>query len=232
MNSLTRGLGLLLLALAVSGCAVRSACVPAPYLEARANPPLVVPDDLDRPDQRAALRIPERRGAAGRLANDPENCIIEPPAYYVDAGGPNPEGLPVRPSTVAATPPRPADPGATRLVREVTAFLNEWAAAWSARDADTWFMYYGTEYAPAGSAGPDAWREEQRQLFQVPAATRIDADSVAVDPLLDGNLLVRFVQHFGDGTEQRSVLKELLLVPRTRGSTAWRILEERIVDVL
>lgn len=227
-----RVFGLILLALAVSGCAVRSACVPAPYLEARAHPPLVVPDDLDRPDQRAALRIPERRGAAGRLANDPGNCIIDPPPYYVDAGAPNPEGLPVRPSTVAAAPPRPADPGSTRLVREVTAFLNEWAGAWSRREADTWFMYYGADYAPAGSAGPDAWREEQRALFLVPATTRIDANSVAIDPLLGGDLLVRFIQHFGEGAEQRSVVKELLLAPRTRGSTVWRILDERIVEVL
>lgn len=232
MNAPIRGLGLILLALAASGCAVRSSCAPAPYLDAQANPPLVVPDDLDQPDQRAALRIPERRGAAGRLANDPDNCIIEPPPYYAEAGAPNPEGLPIRPSSAAAAPARPADPGTTRLAREVTAFLNEWAAAWSRRDADTWFMYYGADYAPAGTAGPDAWREEQRQLFQVPATTRIDPNSVTVETLLEGNLLVKFVQHFGEDADQRSVIKELLLVPRTRGSTAWRILDERIVEVL
>ena len=232
MNSLIRGFGLLFLALALAGCATRSACSPAPYQEARAAPPLAVPDDMDRPDQRAALRVPERRGAGGRLANDPENCIIEPPPFYAEAGTPNPEGLPVRPRSAATTATGSPAPAATRLTREVTAFLNEWAAAWSQRDADTWFRFYAVDYAPAGYGGPDEWQQEQRGRFEIPASTQIDANSVAVEPRPDGNARVRFIQHFGEAPEQRSVVKELVLEPRTGERTAWRIVEERIIEVL
>ena len=222
----------MLFALAVSGCATRSACAPGPYLEARAAPPLTFPEGMDAPDQRNALRIPERRGATGRLATDADDCVIEPPLFYADAGQPNPEGLPVRPSSVAAAGvPTPAT-GASRVTREVTAFLNEWASAWSRRDADTWFLYYGADYAPAGYAGADEWRAEQRERFQIPATTRIDANSVTVEPQADGSARVRFTQRFGEAPEQRSVVKELVLVPRTRGGTAWRIVDERIAEVL
>ena len=232
MISLTRGFGLLFLALALAGCATRSACGPAPYQEARATPPLAVPEGMDRPDQRAALRVPEPRAAGGRLANDPENCIIDPPPFYVEAGAPNPEGLPVRPSSAATGAAPTVAPAATRLTREVTAFLNEWTAAWNQRDADSWLRFYAADYAPAGYADPEEWRQEQRSRFEIPASTRIDANSVAVEPRPDGNARVRFIQHFGEAPEQRSVVKELVLEPRSRERTDWRILEERIVEVL
>lgn len=222
----------MLIAVALGGCATRTACVPGPYVEARAVPPLAIPEGMDAPDQRNALRVPERSGATGKLAPESDPCIIDPPAYYVGAGEPNPDGLPVRPSTVAAAGiPAPA-PGATRVAREVTAFLNEWASAWSMRDAETWFRYYVPDYAPVGYAGADEWRAEQRERFQVPATTRIDVDSIAVEPQPDGSARVRFIQRFGEAPEQRGVVKEMVLMPRTRGATTWRIVEERIAEVL
>ena len=195
-------------------------------------PPLTVPEGMDAPDRRNALRVPERRGATGRLAPESEPCIIDPPSFYAEAGAPNPDGLPVRPSSVAAAGlPAPAT-GTTRVTREITAFLNEWAGAWSQRDADTWFRYYATDYKPVGYGDADEWRAEQRERFQLPATTRIDANSVTVAPQPDGSALVRFIQHFGEAPEQRSVVKEMRLVPRTRGASAWRIVEERIAEVL
>jgi hypothetical protein len=229
--SLLRGLGLILFALALAGCATRSACGPAPYQDARARPPLMIPDGLDAPDPQLALRIPEVGVAAGRLASDPANCIIEPPRFFAQAGEPNPAGLPVRPSSVAARgEPVPA-PGISRVGRDVAAFLNEWAAAWSRREADAWFQFYSADYAPAGYAGPDEWRDEQRSRFEIPATTRIDPNSVAVEPLPDGQARVRFIQRFGAGPDERAVLKEVILVPGARAGE-WRITQERIVEVL
>lgn len=222
----------MLIAVALGGCATRTACVPGPYMEARAMPPLAIPEGMAAPDQRNALRIPARRGATGKLAPESDPCMIDPPAYYADAGEPNPDGLPVRPSTVAAAGiPVPA-PGATRVAREVTAFLNEWASAWSLRDAETWFRYYVPDYAPVGYADADEWRAEQRERFLVPATTRIDANSVTVEPQSDGSARVRFIQHFGQAPEQRSVVKEMVLMPRTRGAATWRIVQESIAEVL
>lgn len=233
MISPIRGFGLLLFAVALGGCATRSACIPAPYQEARAVAPLAIPEGLNAPDRSTAMRIPEPRGAAvGRIANDPDRCVIEPPIFYVEPGAPNPEGLPVRPSALAAAGVPAAAPGVSRVVREITAFLNEWASAWSQRDADTWLLFYATDYAPSGYAGAEEWRADQRERFLLPATTRIDPNSVSVEPRPDGSAQVRFVQVFGAGAEERRVVKEMILVPRTRGATIWRIVDEQIVEVL
>lgn len=231
MISLLRGFGLLLFALALAGCATRSACGPAPYQDARARPPLVIPEGLDAPDPRLALRVPEHGASSGRLASDPADCIIEPPRFYADAGEPNPSGLPVRPSSIVARGEAAPQPGISRVGRDVTAFLNQWANAWSRRDADAWLQFYAVDFAPAGYAGPDEWREDQRRRFELPATTRVDANSVAVEPLQDGNARVRFIQRFGEGPDERSVVKELILVPGVQAGD-WRIVQERVVEVL
>jgi len=224
-----RGFGLLSLALLLSGCALGSACGPAPYLDARSLAPLRIPDGLDAPDTRSALLVPE--GSGGRLASDPDNCIIEPPSFFVDAAAPNPEGLPVRPSSAVAVAGSTPQPAASPLTREVASFLNAWADAWSRRDADAWLGFYADEYVPAGYEDAASWREEQRRRFEVPASTRVDANSVRVEPMPDGSVRARFVQHFGEAPDERSVAKELVLVP-ARTAARWMITQERIVEVL
>jgi len=220
------------MALTLSGCATRSACDPGPYLEADTSPSLVVPPGLESPVQRSVLRLPESRAAGGRLASDRDDCIIEPPTFYAEPGEPNPDGLPVRPSALAGAGASTPAAGATRVTREVTAFLNDWSGAWTQRDVDAWLRYYDTRYAPAGYSDAEAWRSDQRSRFEIPATTRIDAASVSVEPLPDGNAKVRFIQRFGAAPQERSVVKEMILVPRTGGTIAWGIVDERIVEVL
>lgn len=232
MISPIRGIGLLLIAVALGGCATRTACVHGPYVEARAATPLTVPEGMNAPDQRNALRVPERSSVTGKLAPESDPCIIEPPEYFAVAGQPNPDGLPVRPSSAAAAGEAPAAPGATRISREIAAFLNKWASSWSARDAEAWFEFYAADYVPAGYADAEEWRAQQRERFLVPATTRIDANSVTVEPRPDGSARVRFIQHFGETPNQRSVVKTMVLVPRAAGGAAWRIVEERIAEVL
>jgi hypothetical protein len=224
-----RGFGLMLLAFTLAGCATRSACAPGPYLEARAAPPLNVPEGMDAPDRRAALRVPEPR--AGARAAD--GCVIEPPPFYAEPGEPNPDGLPVRPSALAAVGGTPAAiSGPTRVTREITSFLSDWADAWNRRDAGGWLQYYRPDYVPAGYASPEEWRADQRERFQQPAVTAIDANTVAVEPQPDGNARVRFTQRFGEAPARRSVVKEMVLAPETRGGLRWQIIDESIAEVL
>ena len=206
-----------------------SACGPAPYLDAPAPGPLRIPEGLDAPDTRGALLVPEASG--GRLASDPDNCIIEPPSFFIDAAASNPEGLPVRPSSAAAAAGSVPRSAASPLTREISAFLDDWAEAWSRRDAGAWLGFYADEYAPAGYEDAASWREEQRRRFEIPASTRVDADSVRVEPMPDGTVRTQFVQHFGEVPDQRSVSKELTLAPTGPGG-GWTIVQERIVDIL
>jgi hypothetical protein len=223
----TRGLGLLAIALLLTGCA-QTTCFPGPFLDARALPPLVIPEGLDAPDRQMALRVPARPSAADGHGLD--GCIPMPPPFFVEAGEPNPEGLPVRPSSVvAATGGASATP--TRVSRDVTRFIEDWAEAWGRRDFNAWVLYYAPDFTPEGYESNAAWRSDQERRFEVDATTRIEAESVRVTVLPDGNVRARFVQQFGLGDEVRAVVKELVLMPRPRGS-GWLITEDYVVEVL
>jgi hypothetical protein len=227
----TRGFGLLAIALLLVGCASKDLCRPAPYTKAEAPPPIVVPDGLDAPDRRMALRIPSQQSVPGSPDPHPVGCIAEPPAYFVDAGQANPESLPVRPSTVAAPAPGTPPAAPTRVTRDVTRFVEQWAADWSRRDFDAWVQHYEPDFTPEGYESNAAWRTEQQRLFQIPATTRVDLDSMQVNLLPEGKVRVRFVQHFGLADEERSVRKELVLASRVRG-TGWLIAEDYVDEIL
>jgi hypothetical protein len=225
LKLLIRGLGLTLLCLVLSGCALRSACQPAPYMDAKPRGALVVPAGMGRPEQSAALRVPAAGSVGGRLANDPDNCIIEPPEFYAAPGS----------SSVAARPRQDAAGADGRVLLtgaegEVAAFLERWASLWSARDVDGWLGLYAADYAAAGYADAASWRTEQRQRFEIPATTRIDLDTLAVESSPDGVVRARFVQRFGTAPTERAVSKELVLL--AAGDGGWRIIDERVLEVL
>ena len=229
MTNPIRAFGLLAITLLLSSC-VQSACQPGPYLEARTLPPLTVPEGMNVPERQAALRIPDSGAASGQPAVGADGCVIEPPSFYADAGDPNPEGLPIRPGSSTEKADASVAP-ASRLSRDVAGFLQEWAAAWTRRDVDAWLSFYSPEFAPEGFAGPEEWREDQRRRFEMPARTRVDAESVTVEGRPDGRSTVRFTQHFGEAPDERSLVKEIVLAPRVTG-TRWRIVNERIVEIL
>jgi len=203
-----------MLCLATTGCALRSACEQAAYMDARARPSLVIPDGLDVPDRAVALRVPAAGEVGGRLASDPANCIIEPPPFRADA---------------SAVPPVRAAGGAG-AAGGVAGFVSAWAQYWNGRDADAWLALYAADYVPQGYDGAAEWRAEQRGRFEVPASTRVELDSLQVEETTDGVVRARFVQRFGQPPEERAVRKELVLLPLSDGS--WRIIEERILAVL
>lgn len=223
MIFITRGFGLLLVSFALAGCTLRSSCGPAPYMEAQARAQLVIPDGMDVPDQRFALRVPAPDSVGGRLANDASDCIIEPPAFYADPGAESalPRGPGVAPA--AAVP-------VTGSAGEIERFVLDWAARWNQRDADAWLPLYAPDFAPSGYAGPEAWQAEQRRRFELPAATRVDLDTLVVEPMSDGLARARFVQYFGQAPEERAVRKELVLLETRAGS--WVIIDEQIIEVL
>jgi hypothetical protein len=192
-------------------------------------PPMVIPEGMDAPDRQMALRVPDERAAPGRTAISPGDCVAEPPQFFVDADQPNPENLPVRPSSLpgAADAPRAAP---TRVTREVTRFVEDWAAAWGRRDFNAWVQFYEPEFAPEGYENNAAWRNEQERLFEVEATTRIERDSMRVSVLPEGKVRARFDQKFGLGTQERLVKKELVLVPGPRGRS-WLISEDYVLDV-
>ena len=96
-----------------------------PYLGARNNAPLRVPDGMTQPNRSEALAIPGRQGRASKPGSTA--CLDAPPSYFRSTG------------TVARSP------------EEVVA---SWAQAWANREADAVIALYSTQFvAPTDSAG-------------------------------------------------------------------------------
>src|SRR5262245_58187652 len=106
-----------------------------PYMAARNNAQLQVPDGMTQPNRSEALNIPSEKAAAGKPGSNA--CLDAPPSYFRSTG------------TVARSP------------EEVVA---SWAQAWANREADAVVALYSTSFAaPTESAGSDAWLEQRRE---------------------------------------------------------------------
>jgi hypothetical protein len=140
-----------------------------PYLGARSNPPLRVPDGMSKPNRSEALAIPEAKQAAAQSGRT--GCLDEPPSYFRSSG------------TVARSP------------EEVVA---SWAQAWANREADAVVALYSTQFtAPTDSAGAKAWLEQRREQVATGPVPDSMVQGLKVEPDGADRRVVSFVQRFG-----------------------------------
>ncbi len=222
--------------LALAGCSGHKPCEgSAVYRESVPGGGLKVPDGLDPPRDSGLMTVP----AAGSGPVAPDKCMEAPPRFFAKQGEPNAEGLPV--SAVVDSPvpveqqagrgpsTRVLIPGASVLTNDVAAFVTDWAALWTARDADEWLGFYADDFVQAGYQSHADWEATQRERFQTPARTEVPLDTLQVESIDGDRARAEFVQRFGSAPTFRSVQKELTLERRGR---RWVIVEERILDVL
>jgi hypothetical protein len=139
-----------------------------PYLSARTNPPLHVPDGLSQPNRSEALAIPASKSAK---KSGPKTCLDEPPSYFRSTG------------TVARSP------------EEVVA---SWAQAWANREADAVVALYSAQFvAPTDSAGASAWLEQRREQVATGPVPDSMVQGMKVEPDGADRRMVSFVQRFG-----------------------------------
>ncbi|MGH8175891.1 MAG: hypothetical protein ACREV5_06475 [Steroidobacter sp.] len=146
-------------------------CTPPdePYLSARSNEELRVPQGMTTPERSDALAIPEVRSAAKNSGRT--SCLDEPPSYFRSAG------------TVARSP------------EEVIA---SWAQAWASREADAVLALYSTGFtAPTEASGGAAWLEQRREQVATGPAPDAMVEGLAVEPDGPDRRVAKFVQKFG-----------------------------------
>jgi uncharacterized lipoprotein len=139
-----------------------------PYLGARTNPPLHVPDGMSQPNRSEALAIPASKAAD---TSDRKTCLDEPPSYFRSTG------------TVARSP------------EEVVA---SWAQAWANREEDAVVALYSTQFvAPTDSAGAKAWLEQRREQVATGPLPDSMVQGMKVEPDGADRRIVSFTQRFG-----------------------------------
>ena len=140
-----------------------------PYLGAKNNQPIRVPDGMTQPNRSEALAIPASKKAAnpsGRSA-----CLDTPPSYFRSTG------------TVARSP------------EEVVA---SWAQAWANREADAVVSLYSTQFvAPTDAAGAKEWLEQRREQVATGPVPDSMVKGLKVEPDGSDRRIVSFTQQFG-----------------------------------
>jgi hypothetical protein len=139
-----------------------------PYLTARNNEQLRVPQGMSMPNRSEALSIPAVKGpkASGRTS-----CLDEPPSYFRSAGA------------VARSP------------EEVIA---SWAQAWANREADAVVALYSTSFkAPTDAAGSGPWLEQRREQVATGPTPDAMIEGLTVEPDGADRRIAKFVQKFG-----------------------------------
>lgn len=148
-----------------------------PYLAARNNPPLRVPDGLSAPNRSESLTIPE--GDTSPKV-DRSSCLDEPPSYFRSAG------------TVARSP------------EEVVA---SWAQAWANREADAVIELYSTKFqAPTETASSAAWLEQRREQVATGPVPEPMVEGLRIEPDGSDRRIARFVQNFGANSLRKELI--------------------------
>lgn len=150
-----------------------------PYLAAKNNPPLRVPDGLNVPNRSDGLAIPDVPSTGDRGA-ERSSCLDEPPSYFRSAG------------TVARSP------------EEVVA---SWAQAWANREADAVIALYSTKFqAPTDTASSAAWLEQRREQVATGPLPESRVERLKVEPDGADRRIASFVQTFGANSLNKELI--------------------------
>jgi hypothetical protein len=141
-----------------------------PYLAARNNAQLHVPDGMTTPNRAEALAIPDEKAAAGKPGAT-DACLDSPPSYFRSTG------------TVARSP------------EEVVA---SWAQAWANRESDAVVALYSAQFvAPTDASGASAWIEQRREQVATGPVPDPMVQGLKVEPDGADRRIVSFTQRFG-----------------------------------
>lgn len=148
-----------------------------PYLAARNNPRLRVPEGLSAPNPSESLTIPDAPNAPNV---ERSACLDEPPSYFRSAG------------TVARSP------------EEVVA---SWAQAWANREAEAVIALYSTKFqAPTDTASAAAWLEQRREQVATGPVPDSMVEDLEVVPDGSDRRIARFVQNFGANSLRKELI--------------------------
>lgn len=158
-------------------------------------------------------------------------AVASPPrAGTTPAATPAPATAPPAMPAVAAAPEAAPGPRAASALpthaggssSEVEAAVNDWAAAWSARNVQGYLNAYGKDFAPPGKMSRKAWEDERRS--RILGKSRISVKTSGLSVSVDGaKAVAKFKQSYSADKLNVSSRKVLELV---KSGNRWLIVRE------
>jgi Flp pilus assembly protein TadD len=128
-----------------------------------------------------------------------------------------PKPLPEKPPVVAAAPA--ADP-----VAEILKAVDDWAKAWSSKDADAYLAFYAKDFRTPGQESRAEWEKARRARIAAPKSIAVTVASPRVSLQADDQASVSFRQTYAADVFKGSNNKTLVLV---KVDGRWQIREEK-----
>jgi ketosteroid isomerase-like protein len=107
---------------------------------------------------------------------------------------------------------------------EVTAAVEAWRSAWSARDVPRYLAAYAPDFQPAEATSHAAWVSQRKERLRNARGLRVQVEQLEVSAEGD-RATARFLQHYRAGSLNDQVRKRLVFVRRADG---WKISEEAV----
>lgn len=147
-----------------------------PYLVARNDAPLKIPDGLTSPDRTSALTIPNgtAQGQAGG------GCLADPPSYFRSSG------------TVARSPEE-----------VVASWAQAWSAREADAVVELYSTHFT---APTDTAGAKVWLEQRREQVATGPVPDSMVEGLKVEPDGADRRVATFVQKFGTNTLRKQLV--------------------------
>ena len=148
----------------------------------------------------------------------PAPAKIEPPKA-AKAEPPKAEPPKAAPPVAAVTPAAGGDDKA-----RVTAAIDQWARAWSARDVKGYIAAYAPDFEVPGGETRAAWEKQRAERIQKPKSIEVDAKVTALE--VTGNEAIATIrQAYKSDTLKNTTTKTLKLV---KSGDRWLIKQERV----
>ncbi|HQS57263.1 MAG: hypothetical protein B7Y56_00150 [Gallionellales bacterium 35-53-114] len=138
------------------------------------------------------------------------------------------------PLVTAAVEPVIAKPAAARPVSTNSAnasaddavlkALNDWASAWSARNANKYLAMYAKEFKIPGNQTRSSWEKQRRERIAKPQPIVVIVSNAKVSMQDDSHASVNFIQSYRSGALKSTTRKTLDMI---KNNGAWQILAER-----
>lgn len=122
------------------------------------------------------------------------------------------------------TAPESGIPMAAREAAEVAvrSALEQWAAAWAARDVDAYLAFYGQDFRPSDGKSRQEWEAQRRARIGAAAVIEVKVSDVKLR--FEGDQGVAdFTQEYRSDSYRSTDRKRIVM---TRNDGAWRIVEE------
>jgi outer membrane protein len=115
------------------------------------------------------------------------------------------------------------DPKAAEAEKQILEMLRAWAAAWGARDAQSYLGFYSTDFKTPQGQSRRSWEAQRKRMLSGKQRINVNIDAPVVK--VDGNdAVVTFRQIYTANDHQETSIKTLLL---RRHAETWRIVGER-----